>query len=285
MSFNPIIERRKKLKKDKKKIIITIATLFIGLAVLVGGIILAPKAEDSTKGSAETKKKVERTEEIVTEDLDVKEDKEENFLPYTNLNNLSYEVLSHRYEASKKAEGNYEVIFDIVSTSLTKADYEALADSVQKLSEESEKKKVNKVTIHHFKSPENYESIQASNYVVGKDLISTVIYEYRSPEPKVDDTQEDTHKEEVSIENEGNIDALSYDVQDVTANNSTTTYDVVVTGDTQNLSTFISGFVHLHKSLNPSDQKIALQLYNSSESLQSKTPNWLFDGKTLTTKN
>lgn len=274
MYLNPTIGRRKKLKKDKKKIIITIATLVIGLAVLVGGVILAPKAEDS-------KKKVERTEEIVTEDLDVKEDKEKNFLPYTNLNNLSYEVLSHRYEASKKAEGNYEVIFDIVSTSLTKADYEVLADSIQKLSEESEMKKVNKVTIHHFKSSENYESIQASNYVVGKDLISTVIYEYRSPEPKVDDT----HKEEVSIENEGNIDALSYDVQDVTANNSTTTYDVVVTGDTQNLSTFISGFVHLHKSLNPSDQKIALQLYNSSESLQSKTPNWLFDGKTLTTKN
>lgn len=154
------------MKKDKKKIIITIATLVIGLAVLVGGIFLAPKAEDSTKGSAETQKKVERTEEIVTEDLDVKED-----------------------------------------------------------------------------------------------------------------------KEEISIENEGNIDALSYDVKDVTANNSTTTYDVVVTGDTQNLSTFISGFVHLHKSLNPSDQKIALQLYNSSESLQSKTPNWSFDGKSLTTKN
>lgn len=159
MYLNPTIGRRKKLKKDKKKIIITIATLVIGLAVLVGGVILAPKAEDS-------KKKVERTEEIVTEDLDVKED-----------------------------------------------------------------------------------------------------------------------KEEISIENEGNIDALSYDVKDVTANNSTTTYDVVVTGDTQNLSTFISGFVHLHKSLNPSDQKIALQLYNSSESLQSKTPNWSFDGKSLTTKN
>lgn len=267
------------MNKNRKKIIQISSIVGILLILSVVGLFVANKGE---------------TEKVSSPNQTIKNKKvsESNQPSYEGINNLDYQV--KRNEVVKLADGSYGVIFDIVSSAkISNEDFSALEQKFFDLAMKESGKDIKNVVVHVIDSSDHYESVKANEYK-GNGLVTTITADHSKETPVV----KATHYQSIQVpelkereigdnvdpfaEDDGNIDAFEYDVKDLVVEGDKMTLEVIATGKSEDIAKFLIGFIQVQRDLTPDVKTYALNIYQTSESLQAKSPKWKYDGQILT---
>jgi hypothetical protein len=260
-------------KKNKKKVYVIGSIIGALVTFVVIGLLVFDKGE------------AEKVDSIKNEKVDKN-------TSYEGINNLDYKVKHN--EVVKLADGGYGVVFDIVSSAtLSKDQLSSLEQQVFELAKRKSGKDIKSVVIHVVDSEDNYESIKSNGYK-GKGLVTTVTADHSKATPVVKATHYQLiqvpelkerkigDNEDPFAEDDGNIDAFDYDVQNAVVQGGKMTLDIVATGKPEGIADFIIGFIQVQRDLTPETKTYALNIYESSGTLKAKSPKWQYDGETLT---
>lgn len=253
------------LENKKKKL--GLGILFTSLVILFGtGIfIFFETPSDKVSADKDEKEKIEVVEEEKEKEKVVKEE-QIVVEPYASVLTEGQEVLK---------EEELSGVYHLSLLSETPVEDQAIVSLMKEVVRTHDKEDV---TVKVFETKEAYE----------KDAIDSndknaQVQVFAGTSLKGTPSILKTIHQSVTV-TAGHIDDMGYDVQDAVINENKVTYQVVVSGNENNLESFLNGFIEIHKDLNPNDQQVSLELYLSADALQAKNPAWTYDGNTITKK-
>ena len=276
--------RKGAIKMNKKKAIISIAGV---LAIVSLGSFIFLKQD--TQVVSKEKEKVE----LNTQEPKVVNESTEEKVSYEGIGGLEYQLASK--EIGQLKDGGYSLTLDIISAVyLSKEQLTVLEQEAFNVAKKESGKEIEKVIIHVVQSADEYEAVKADGFKGGNGLFATVYGDHANTSPVVTAThfkhlivpelkeREIGENEDPFAEDDGNIDAFEYDVVNSSLEGDKLTLDIIGIGKSEEVASFIIGFVQVHRDLNPSAKTFALNIYESSDSYSSKTPKWQYDGQILT---
>jgi len=192
---------------------------------------------------------------------------------YKGISGLSYQILQ-----IKQSNNQAPVVMDIVSKkpipSKTVSTFEK--ELFQRL--KSNHISTSHITIHVFNQTSQYQKAVKEGYKGRNGLIQTIISDRSSSKPII----RSILYEEINETQQGDIDAVVYNIENAKKHESQATIEIVVSGDHSEVRQFVSPFTQLIKQLNPHLNNITLKIYSSYEDFNKKEPTWVYRNNLLT---
>lgn len=190
---------------------------------------------------------------------------------YENLEGLTYEILKIEYNKEK-----HQLLLDIFTEEfLTNEQLKSLEDAVHtnvsKLVDQ-----VDEIVIHVFNNKDTYKDAVNNGYKGGSGLVETVVGLHQE---KVNVNA--THYREIEQDENGDIDAVTYDVVGADDEGEEAVLDVVVEGNPKQVATFVSPFVQIIQDLNPNLKTVVLHIYDSVADVEEKNLAYVYQDSIL----